>query len=58
MLARTGHHVTTIGRPRHVAAVRARGLVLETAAFTEAVPVDATADPSGVADTDLVLFCV
>ncbi len=58
MLARAGHPVTIVGRPPHVAAVRARGLVLETARFTEAVPVDATADPSGVAVADLVLVCV
>jgi len=58
MLARAGHHVTVVGRPRHVAAVQARGMVLETSRFTEAVRVDATADPSGVPDADLVLFCV
>ena len=58
MLARAGHPVTIVGRPRHVAAVHARGLVLEARGLTEAVPVDATADPSGVAGADAVLFCV
>ena len=58
MLARAGHPVTIVGRPQHVAAVHARGLVLEAGGLTEAVPVDATANPSGVAGADVVLFCV
>lgn len=58
VLARAGHHVTIIGRPRHVAAVREHGLILETRSFTEPVRVEATADPSGVADADTILFCV
>jgi 2-dehydropantoate 2-reductase len=58
MVARAGHSVTIVGRPQHVAAVRARGLILETADFTEAVAVDATADPSGIAGADVVLLCV
>jgi 2-dehydropantoate 2-reductase len=58
MLARAGHPVTVVGRAQHVAAVQARGLLLETATFTEAVRVDATVDPSGVADADTVLLCV
>ena len=58
MLARAGHHVTVVGRPRHVAAVQARGLLLETTSFTEAVRVDAAADPSGVAGADIILVCV
>ena len=39
-------------------AVQAHGLILEAAGRTEAVPVDATTDPSGVAGADAVLFCV
>jgi 2-dehydropantoate 2-reductase len=58
MLARAGHSVTLVARPQHVAAVQARGLILETKAFTEAVEVGATADPSGVASAEIVLFCV
>ncbi len=58
MLARAGHSVTMIGRPAHVEAMRRRGLVLETRAFTEAVPVAATTEASGVAGADLVLFSV
>ena len=58
MLARAGHAVTLIARPRHVTAIADRGLLFETKAFTEAVPVTATADAAGVAGADIVLFCV
>lgn len=58
MLARAGHAVTLVARPQHVQAIRERGLIFETRAFTEAVPVAATTDPSGVTDADIVLFCV
>jgi 2-dehydropantoate 2-reductase len=58
MLARAGHHVTLVGRPLHVAAVQACGLILESGGHADAVRVDATADPCGVADADIVLFCV
>ncbi len=58
MLARAGHPVTIVARPQHVEAVQERGLILETGSFTEAVRVDATADPSGVVDADIILFCV
>jgi 2-dehydropantoate 2-reductase len=58
MLARAGHPVTIIGRPQHVAAVQAGGLILETVQGTEAIRLDATTDSSGVGDADIVLFCV
>ena len=58
MLARAGHDVCMIGRPQHVAAMNTRGLILETARFTEALNVRATVEPSGVADAGLILFCV
>jgi 2-dehydropantoate 2-reductase len=58
MLARAGHPVTIIGRPQHVAAVQAGGLILETVRGTEAIRLDATTDSSGVGDADIVLFCV
>lgn len=58
MMARAGHAVTLIARPRHVTAIADRGLLFETKAFTEAVPVTATADAAGVAGADIVLFCV
>jgi 2-dehydropantoate 2-reductase len=58
MLARAGHEVCLVGRARHVEAVNARGLILETSRFTQALPVTATTKASGVADADVVLFCV
>jgi 2-dehydropantoate 2-reductase len=58
LLARAGHPVTLIGRPALVEAVRSDGLVLEHAAGTEAVPMRATTEGSGVAGADLVLVCV
>lgn len=58
MLARAGHPLTVVGRPQHLEAVQARGLLLETAKGTEAIKVEATTDPSGVGNADLVLFSV
>lgn len=58
MLARAGHAVTLVARPQHVQAIADRGLILETASFTESLAVAATADASGVSDADVVLFCV
>jgi 2-dehydropantoate 2-reductase len=58
MLARAGHAVTLIGRPAHVEAVRRAGLLLETQAFKERVPMPASADASAVRGAELVLFCV
>ncbi|SEG80835.1 ketopantoate reductase family protein [Bosea lathyri] len=58
MLARAGHALTLITRPQHVEAIKERGLVFETKAFTETVPVTATTQPSGVADAEIILFCV
>jgi 2-dehydropantoate 2-reductase len=58
MLARAGHAVTLITRPQHVQAIRERGLVFETRAFTEKLRVEATTEASGVAEAEIVLFCV
>jgi 2-dehydropantoate 2-reductase len=58
MLARAGHEVSLVGRAQHVEAMNAHGLILETSRFTEAMPVTATVEAAGVADADLVLFCV
>jgi 2-dehydropantoate 2-reductase len=58
MLARAGHAVTLIGRPQHVEAVRRNGLFLETQAFKEHVPMEASTDASGARNAELVLFCV
>ncbi|RKR03285.1 ketopantoate reductase [Kushneria sinocarnis] len=58
MLARAGHDVTLIGRAAHVEAIRARGLLLETATRHEHLPVRATTGPEGVRGAALVLCCV
>ena len=58
MLARAGHDVTLIARPQHVEAIKAHGLVLESRSFHDSIPVQATADASGVAGADMVLLCV
>jgi 2-dehydropantoate 2-reductase len=57
-LGRAGHSVTLIGREQHVAAVQERGLILEMGGATHTVTAGATTDPSGIADADVVLFCV
>lgn len=58
MLARGGHEVTLIARPRHVEAVRAQGLLLDTQTFREHVRLHADTEPSGVRGAQCVLFCV
>jgi 2-dehydropantoate 2-reductase len=58
VLARAGHSVTLIGRAAHVETVRRSGLLLESAAFTGRVPLDASTAGHAVADAELVLFCV
>ena len=58
LLAKAGHAVTLIGRPALVESVRASGLILDTGAGTDAVPVQATTEGTGVAGADLVLVCV
>lgn len=57
-LARAGHDVVLLGRPDHVDAVRARGLVLHGPDGSETVPVAATTDPAelGIVDV-LVVLC-
>ena len=58
MLARAGHAVTLIGRPRHVEAIRRDGLLLDTRSFKEYVRLDASTEVDGVEGADLILFCV
>lgn len=58
MLARAGHGVTLIARPQHVEAIERHGLAFEARGTTETLPVKATTEPSGVAEADIVLFCV
>lgn len=58
LLARAGHDVTFIGRPDHVAAIAAHGLLLETKAFKAYVPARAASDVAAIENPDVVLFCV
>lgn len=58
LLARAGSDVTLIGRARHVDAIRRDGLLLETASFSEHIPLIASTDTSDAQDADLVLCCV
>lgn len=58
LLARAGHDVTLIGRPALVAQVRTAGLRLQTADLDTTVAVRADTYPAGLADADIVLFCV
>jgi 2-dehydropantoate 2-reductase len=58
MLARAGHDVTLIGRPAHMQAIEASGLMLEMAGGVQAVRLHARSDVAGVRGADLVLCCV
>ena len=58
MLARAGHAVTLVGRPAHVEAMQAKGLLLDTQTFCEHVAVQTSTGPEGVQGADWVLFCV
>ena len=58
MLARSGVPVTLIGRPRHVDAIAAEGLLLKTTTFTERVRVAASTDAGAARGASLVLVAV
>lgn len=58
LLAQAGLPVTLIGRPQHVDAIAARGLLMDIGSGRLCVPMPAMAEASGVAAADLVLFCV
>jgi 2-dehydropantoate 2-reductase len=58
MLARAGHEVTLIGRPRHVDEVRRAGLFLETTEFKDRVRMGASTGADAARGAELVLFCV
>jgi len=58
MLARAGAPVVFIGRPAFVAAVKDEGLLLDTTALRERVPVTASADLAAARGAEVVLFCV
>ncbi len=58
LLAKAGHEVTLIGRPRHVEAIRRNGLRLQTAEADLHVPLGASTEPAAVRGADIVLCCV
>jgi 2-dehydropantoate 2-reductase len=58
LLLKAGHDVTFVGRPPHVDAINAHGLLLDTQTFKGHLPAKAATDASALASPDLVLFCV
>jgi 2-dehydropantoate 2-reductase len=59
LLARAGHEVAFLARGATLAALRERGLAVQSALVGDfALPVVATDDPMAVGAVDLVLFCV
>ena len=57
-LAQSGAKVTLIARPANVEAIKRDGLILESGGTKTAIRLDATTEPSGVRDAQLVLVCV
>lgn len=58
MLARAGHSVALIGRPKHVEAIGRDGLFMDTRMFQAHVPIEACSDASGILGAKIVLCCV
>jgi len=58
LLLRAGHDVTFIGRPVHVDAINANGLLLDLKTFKGHLPAKAATDTTTLAPPDLVLVCV
>lgn len=56
--AKGGAEVTLIARGAHLAAIRERGLTVETPETTERHDLAATDDPAGIGPVDVVLVCV
>lgn len=57
-LAEAGAPVTLLARAPHADAIRARGLLFESAGVTRRIDLSATTDPDSVRDADLILVCV
>ena len=58
-LAKAGHDVAFVARGAHLDAMRATGLVVESAGGNVVLPkVSATDDPAALAPVDVVMFCV
>ena len=58
LLLRAGHDVTFIGRPVHVDAINANGLLLDLKTFKGHLPAKAAIDTTTLNSPDLVLVCV
>jgi 2-dehydropantoate 2-reductase len=58
LLLRAGHDVTFIGRPVHVDAINANGLLLDLKTFRGHLPAKAATDTTTLTSPDLVLVCV
>jgi len=58
MLARAGHEVVLIARPKHVQAITEHGLLMDTQTFSEYVRLQATSDVASVRTAQCVLLCV
>jgi 2-dehydropantoate 2-reductase len=58
LLLRAGHDVTFIGRPVHVDAINANGLLLDLKTFKGHLPTKAATDTTTLTSPDLVLVCV
>ncbi len=56
--AQAGAPVVLIGRASHVQAIRADGLLFESAGEQRRIALEASTDPHALADADLVLLCV
>jgi 2-dehydropantoate 2-reductase len=57
-LARAGHDVVLIGRPRHIEAIERQGLRLQTDTLDLNIRVSVSTEASAVQRARLVLFCV
>ena len=58
LLLRAGHDVTFIGRPAHVDAINANGLLLDLKTFKGYLPAKSATDTKTLTSPDLVLVCV
>ena len=58
LLLRAGHDVTFIGRPVHVDAINANGLLLDLKTFKGHLAAKAAIDTTSLTSPDLVLVCV
>ena len=58
LLLRAGHDVTFIGRPVHVDAINANGLLLDLKTFKGHLPAKAATETTTLTSPDLVMVCV